>query len=403
MSLGGIPGQVLELSSKAMILKETSDTMTRYLRILLCLCLLLGAQTLGPPEAVASSTQKPRITSVGNVRIMHLVGTPFEMGRQHGRLLKAEVQRLYNDYIVAFAGGQTQVAIGTKVAQFSMLPNIPKAYVEEMRGLAAGSGLSFEQVLVAQAFLDIKKIVQCSTVALTGKASEFSEPMLGRNLDFPSLGFIHRHSIVVVRHPTQGQVTVSVGWPLLLGTFSGMNASGVSLAMMEVYTKTSSLNGMPYALLFRQALESSKTTSDVVRFIEKAQHTASNNLMVLDGKGHAALVEITADVVAVRRPADGKLYATNHHRSAPLAQKTSCWRYRLLEKRLSAPDTRLGLKNLTALLDDVDQKELNLQAMVFLPRKRSLHLSAGKIPAAKGPYIELSREALFGPTEKETR
>jgi predicted choloylglycine hydrolase len=373
--------------------------MTRSIRMLLFLCLAVGTQILNPAEGAASSTQKARLTSVGNVRIMHLFGTPFEMGRQHGRLLKAEVQLLFRDYIVAFAGGQTQVAIGTKVAELSMLPHIPKAYVEEMRGVAAGSGLSFEQVLVAQAFLDIKKVVQCSTVALTGKASESNEPMLGRNLDFPSLGFIHRHSIVVVRHPSDGQVTVSVGWPLLLGTFSGMNASGVSLAMMEVYTKTSSLNGMPYALLYRQALESSKTTPEVVRFIQNAQLTASNNLMVLDAKGRAALIEITADLVSVRHPTDGKLYATNHHRSAPLAQKTSCWRYQLLDKRLSAPDARLGLKKLTVLLDDVDLKDLNLQAMVFLPRKRALHLSVGRIPAAKGPYIELSREALFGPTE----
>jgi len=345
--------------------------------------------------AHAATKTSARISKVGNVRILHLYGTPYEMGRQHGRLLRTEVQELYKNYFVKFAGGDVQVEIAAKLAEFSMLPHIPKKYVEEMRGLADGSGLSFKKVLTAQAFLDIKKIVQCSTIALSAQASSESEPMLGRNLDFPSLGIAHRHSIIVVRHPAQGQSTVSVGWPLLLGTFSGMNSSGVSLAMMEVYTPETSIAGMPYAFQYRRALEASKSTREVVSFIQKAKHTASNNLMVLDSQGDASLLEITAKQVAVRKASKGKLFATNHHRSSALAQKTSCWRYPIIEKRLRGTDVKLSPKQLTELLDQVSMGEQNLQSMVFFPRSRKLHLAVGQLPASKGPFIEIPKTALF--------
>ena len=360
----------------------------------LVVLLTLSVWAIGVAHAKPNAT--PRIEQVGNVRVMHLYGSHREMGHQHGRLLRDEVQMLYKDYFVRFAGGEIQIAMATKLAEFSMLPHIPSDYLEEMRGLAEGSGLEFKQVLLAQAFLDIKKIVQCSTVALSGHASAEGEPMLGRNLDFPSLGIAHRHSIIVVWHPTKGQTTVSVGWPLLLGTFSGMNEAGVSLAMMEVYTSDSSIAGMPYAFQYRRALEVSKSTADVVSFIQKGTHTASNNLMVLDSLGKSALLEITAKQIAVRTSGDGKLYATNHHRSPPLTQKTGCWRYPIIEKRLRGPATQLNMKQLTTLLDRVAQGEANLQAMIFFPKSRKLHLAVGQLPASKGPFIEIPSATLFG-------
>ena len=360
--------------------------------------LVVVACSVVVPREDAHSTPPPqaRIERIDNVRILHLYGNPYQMGRQQGALLRGEIRTLYKDYFVRFAGGDVPIAIAAKVAEVTMLPHIPEDYKAEMRGLAEGAGLSFEEVLTAQAFLDIKKLVQCSTVSVTGSASGAGEPMLGRNLDFPSLGIAHRHSLVVVRHPTEGQTTVSVGWPLLIGVFSGMNQAGVSLAMMEVYTAESSIAGMPYAFQYRRALEQSNSTSEVIQFIRAAKHTASNNLMVLDAYGDSAVLEITAKQVALRSAVKGRLFATNHHRSPPLAQKTGCRRYQTLEKRLRPSSGRLGLSDMQQLLDQVAMKDLNLQAMVFFPRSRRIDLAVGQLPASKGPYVTLPRSALFG-------
>jgi predicted choloylglycine hydrolase len=276
-----------------------------------------------------------------------------------------------------------------------MLPHIPKSYIDEINGLAVGSGLTFDQVLAAQAFLDLKKAVQCSTIALDGPMTRDGEPMMGRNLDFPSLGVAHRHSIVIVRHPTRGPVTVTVGWPLLIGTLSGMSDRGVAVAMMEVTTDASSLDGMPYPLLYRRALELAQTTEDVVAFIRKSRRTASNNLMVLDRLGASALIEITAQEVAVRRPTSHKLYATNHHRAPKLKRGATCGRYHTITKKLGGRSAPMGVAEMKALLDAVDIEVMNLQAMIFLPRSGTLHLSVGRIPAAKGPFVELTRGRLF--------
>ena len=165
--------------------------------------------------------------------------------------------------------------------------------------------------------------------------------------------------------------------------------------MMEVYTASSSIAGMPYAFQYRRALEASASTSEVVSFIQKTKHTASNNLMVLDSQGAAALLEITAKQIAVRKPAGGKLFATNHHRSSALAQKTSCWRYPLIEKRLRGNDVALTPVQLTELLAQVSMGKQHLQSMVFFPKSRKLHLAVGQLPASQGPFIEIPRAALF--------
>ena len=64
---------------------------------------------------------------------------------------------------------------------------------------------------------------------------------------------------------------------------------------------------------------------------------------------------------------------------------------RYLSKQ-KAPVTQ---KDLERLLDRVDLEELNLQAMIFLPKTRSIKISIGKTHAAKGPYVDLNRATLF--------
>ncbi|HKD35628.1 MAG TPA: hypothetical protein VKB78_02475, partial [Pirellulales bacterium] len=79
--------------------------------------------------------------------VLHLKGTPYEMGYQHGALLKESVKS--NMHNILEVEGSTSVDLGpiSLKPRFLMdtIPNIerpyvPDRYLDEMSGLAAGSG-----------------------------------------------------------------------------------------------------------------------------------------------------------------------------------------------------------------------------------------------------------------------
>ncbi len=359
-------------------------------------------QTVGvkaAPQAakvfVPATHEQGKLVEVSGVPVLHLSGSPFAMGLQHGVLLREQIHQLYKAYLVPFMGGPDIANGAAYMARASMWSYVPKSYRGEMEGLAKGTGLTLDQVFLMQSFLDLKKMVACSTFGVLPARSVSGEPMLARNLDFPSLGMAQKYSLVIVRHPTKGVGTATIGWPGLLGTLSGLSEKGVAMAMMEVETKRSSLRGMPYQLLYRWALENASDVDGYIANIKKAKRTASNNIMVMDADGGAAVLEVTAAKVAVRRAVKDTIHATNHFVSPSLKQKVGCSRFRTLSREAKSHTGAWSSTQLERLLDQVDLETMNLQAMIFYPRTRSLRLSIGRIPAASGPYQHLGQADLF--------
>ena len=49
------------------------------------------------------------------------------------------------------------------------------------------------------------------------------------------------------------------------------------------------------------------------------------------------------------------------------------------------------------IVDVARPAEMNVQSMIFLPRRRGLHVSkGGALPAAKQPFVHLDKKLLFG-------
>src|SRR5262249_14198417 len=139
-------------------------------------------------------------------------------------------------------------------------PYLEDAEKRELAAFARASGLSDDDVLLAQCFADLYRLWSCTTIGAVGEAAD--EPLLGRNLDFVDMGFLHRYSYVVAAKPAEGEPYVSVSWPGLIGVLSGMNRANVALAVMVVHDERSCHAGVPFQLAFRRALASSKTTAD---------------------------------------------------------------------------------------------------------------------------------------------
>src|SRR5262245_9635855 len=94
------------------------------------------------------------LESIDGYLVLHLKGTPYEMGLQHGKLLRDHIRENMH-FILNKKGNESLVEVGPVHATAkSLLPGIVEVqrpyvaakYWDEMRGLADGAGLKIEEV-----------------------------------------------------------------------------------------------------------------------------------------------------------------------------------------------------------------------------------------------------------------
>jgi len=261
-----------------------------------------------------------------------------------------------------------------------------------MKGLADASEVDLAGVIFGNTFTDSFRAIFCSVVVARGEATADGRVLFARNLDFPSLGILHKATVVTVyRHTAKGRHGfVSVGWPGAVGVVSGMNDAGLCLATLVSLSERGVTPGMPYAMKYRTILEQCSTPAEAVALLKRTPRTSANNLAVASPDAEPLVIEFTPAKVAVRRPVRGVVMATNHFRSPemPAGTRPVCRRYATLEEQV-AERGKLDAPALQRMLHTVNQGNMTLQSMVFEPAARKLHLAIGPLPATAGRYVTL--------------
>jgi isopenicillin-N N-acyltransferase like protein len=336
------------------------------------------------PKSLTVATPEP----VFPLPVIELRGTPAEIGTQHGQKLNPDIHFLVETYLRPFFKSETQRFIALTAASGFRDKLLPR-HQQELDALAASTQLDPREVLLAQCFLDLSKLMACSTIALPAEASPDHVARLGRNLDFPSLDVADKHTVVFVVHPEGKNAFCAVAWPGMMGVLSGMNQHGLTLCNMEVSRAPRLPSAMPYSLLYRTILEDCATVDEAISLLQRTPRQTSNNLMLMDAAGNRAVAEITPEGVNVRRGLPGKaLISTNHQRNENQDTPGECWRYDLLHEMSASQFGNVGTKELEAILEKVQQGKMTLQSMVFEPKNQVLYLATGS-QAADQQFFEL--------------
>jgi predicted choloylglycine hydrolase len=275
----------------------------------------------------------------------------------------------------------------------------------EMAAIADAAGIDRARLVLGNTLFDVKKILACSALSVEANRSATGAPLLGRNLDYPSLGYAHQYTLVTVYRPAGRLAFASVGFPGLLGALSGMNEAGLSLAVLEVFqsrlfTRRADWGGTPYALCFRALLEECRTIDEARRRLEKMRRTTIFNLAVAD-RQRVAVFEATPRRVRERpADADGSSVCTNHFTLDALQPLTSFNVYKTFDRlrslrRALRTGERLGVADVHAGLHAVHQHDHTLQTMVFEPETLRLHLAAEELPSSGGPLRTVELAPLF--------
>ncbi len=186
----------------------------------------------------------------------------------------------------------------------------------------AAAGLDHDRAVLNNTFYDVKKVLLCSALLVGAGRSTEAGPLLGRNLDYPPLGYAHEFSLVSVYRPNGAHLALaSVGFPGAVSCLSGMNAAGLTVAVMEAYqmrrgNRRFDLSGTPFALCVRRLLEQCSSIGEALTELSGMRRTGLNSLVVAD-RNEVAVFELTADRVVVCLPANDVCVCTNQFGSAP--------------------------------------------------------------------------------------
>jgi hypothetical protein len=243
--------------------------------------------------------------------LVQVSGSARQMGQQHGAQAAPLIQR-YLRWIEKLTGLPRQ-ELGRRARAF--LPAIgalSARFIEEVRGLAEGAGISFEEALLCQVRGEAANVPAegCTAFAVTGSATRNGVTLAGQNQDlnpeFADLG------IVLHLVPTDGRPrAITFTFAGQLG-YMGMNQHGVAHFANAVGGCPWRL-GLPHYPLKRVLLEQ-PSLHECLEVLRQHRTCSPANMVLCDGAGAIADAEIRSDGMALyadERPQQ-RLH-TNHY------------------------------------------------------------------------------------------
>jgi hypothetical protein len=162
------------------------------------------------------------------ITIIALKGEPYEMGYAHGVLLKDEMKPWFKDVL----HWMKSHSFGTSGLENTMIDrsreveqNIPEKYKDELKGLAAGSGIDYELILMLNTASTTAKAYFCTSVAVKGHDGKL---MRSRSAE-GSIGQMLKPVVLFINQPSQGYAFASVTVPGVIGVWTAMNETGLNI------------------------------------------------------------------------------------------------------------------------------------------------------------------------------
>jgi hypothetical protein len=254
------------------------------------------------------------------LRVVDLTGTPYEMGRIHGRTLKPEILELLKRWkkdLTRTYEVPAEVFIRNLLKKTDFQPAIARwtpGLLDEVRGIADGAGVDFDTIYAYQLVDEIWAmdadlgLPKCTSVA-AGKRNG-NPAYVAQTLDIPA--FYHGFQTVLrLRDNGENPETLVFTIPGVVAA-NGLNSRSVGVCVNAVTQLAYSPKGLPVAFIIRGILRQ-RSYEEAVKFLQDIQPAAPQNY-VIGGPGEAASFERSAGKMSRFIPFAGAefTYHTNH-------------------------------------------------------------------------------------------
>ena len=391
--------------------KMRSKLAKRTLIIVLGVCAVLAGLLTGGPAAQEpgkeKSPQKGRIGTIGKgdaeITVLYLEGGPYEMGFQHGKLLKDKVKaclskvldNCYKQIAAELLKGQPPGLARPLANAFmdeaykKMEPFVPDEYKEEMKGLAEGADVPLADVRRVHAIPAITEN-SCSAFAAFGKATKDGKLYQIRVLDYIMNFGLQDYPLITVYKPEKGNAFVNVGWVGFTGVVSGMNAKGLAVSEMG-YGKPGqkqpgipepqpeeTLEGFPMIFLLKKILQRADDVEEATKILKEAKGTnyyvyVIGDGITQDGKPAVRGYIMTKDFCKVYEP-DKDSFPLPTVQNAIYGSHYNDRCYSLLKKLHGEIEPKVIMKKIIPEI----AMESNLQSVVYEPADLKLWVANAK-------------------------
>lgn len=266
------------------------------------------ASAPGKPVPILATVPSGELQWIGDLPVIRLHGTPYDMGYQHGSLLRAQVRASVRN-VMAFADRQAGIpGMGRWLvrrrldkAWSQMEPFVPAHALEEMQGLADGAGIPLKALERIHALPDLTSAT-CASFAASGAATRDGRLIHIRNLDWAIQSGVQSYAALMVVEPNGGRPFVNIGWLGFIGVITGINQQGISVSEIGAKTVDTKLEGIPMPFLLRRVLEEAGDLDKAVEIVKAGPRTGGYNYLFGDAKARTAVaLETTRNHCAVFR------------------------------------------------------------------------------------------------------
>jgi isopenicillin-N N-acyltransferase-like protein len=326
--------------------------------------------TLGPAVGdikVVAREGAGRLEMHDGTRVLIMKGTPEEMGRQHGILLKNEIKDC-TDRILYGVGVGSSFAKGRwffgeiEQAHKRLAPFISERYYREMDALADAVGANRQEARLANFF---PELFHCSGFAIANDATVGGRLYHGRILDYMKGVGLEQNAVVMVFQPEKGNAWVNISYAGFIGSVTAMNARHISIGEMGGRGE-GNWDGKPMAQLVREVMENANTLEEAVEIMRKSPRTCEYYYVIADGKGRKA-VGIKAKPNVFETVGMGESHPELKRPVKDTVLVSAGDRYENLVNRVQANYGKFTAESARALMDPPVCMGSNIHSVLFAP------------------------------------
>ena len=329
---------------------------------------------------------------------MFLKGTPEEMGRQQGELLRAQVRDLVSKIVygvgVASSFEKGRWFFGEiEACQARIEPFIEERYLREMDALAAAAGLHPQEARLANFF---PELFHCSGFAVWGDATVDGRLYHGRVLDYLRGVGLEPNAVITVHQPDEGNAWVNIGYAGFVGSVTAMNEKRISLGEMGGRGE-GAWDGKPMAQLVREVMEKADSLDAGLEIMRRSPRTCEYYYVLADGNQRRAVgIAATPDSFEVVEA--GQAHPRLPHAVPDAVLLSAGDRYEHLVARVMRDYGRLDAAGARRLMERPVAMTSNIQSGLFAPETLDFWVANADAahPAAHARYTHHNLAELLG-------
>ncbi|WP_273333668.1 C45 family autoproteolytic acyltransferase/hydolase [Dictyoglomus turgidum] len=375
--------------------------------LLLLVLILISSQGCIKPEPVLKDT---------GIRIVELRGNPYEIGYQHGKELKEEIQ-YFSHRIEKLIIYKTILKTAKELAEeFGKTYPEFKELIEEMKGISNGAEVPYENILLFNLMDEIVlnyywkiSIIGCSAFVFRNKDGNL---IIGRNLDYGVfVNELPLCPVIFKYYPEKGNPFISISFPGLVGAYTGISKNLYISINVSQSHKTNM--GAPECLITRKIIQYSNSIDEA---LENALYPYQGlNLLIADDK-KAVVLEISPRKKAIRElDKERFLVITNHFQHPEMISEQA---EKLIEelptpvdgtfvRQINTKEREKIIREMISSKEEIDVEygkeilknvstRLTLQSIIYLPFQRKLFIAKNTTsPVSYGEWLEFNLKLLL--------